>query len=246
MQRIAEINAQLDRMMKEEEALFDELERLGDKTYEITDEDVERSRQGIKAIVRVTEERDHLRARAEAAEAERADLQQWVHDLQEGMFINCVYCGHRYGPDDEVPATMADALKEHIEQCPKHPMSALKAKLDAAEAAVAGLVGATKHVLSVLRGERSDAFDSEDEAVAHCESFLASALATTPAAQRQRAEAVERAVEALRAAVELYRTYGLVANPVDGAKITPGKWINDADVALAALDGAVGEGETPR
>lgn len=58
------------------------------------------------------------------------ELEQWVHDLQSGMFINCVYCGHRYGPQDEIPATMADALKEHIEQCPKHPMSALKKELD--------------------------------------------------------------------------------------------------------------------
>ena len=49
--------------------------------------------------------------------------QAWVDDLQAGMYINCIYCGHRYGPDTEVTATMADILKEHIEQCPKHPMS---------------------------------------------------------------------------------------------------------------------------
>lgn len=55
---------------------------------------------------------------------------QWVHDLQAGMYITCVYCGHRYGPDDEVPATMADVLKEHIAQCPEHPMSALKRELN--------------------------------------------------------------------------------------------------------------------
>ena len=53
-------------------------------------------------------------------------LVRWVHDLQSEMYINCVYCGHRYGPEDEVPATMADALKEHIEACSKHPMSLLK------------------------------------------------------------------------------------------------------------------------
>lgn len=63
-------------------------------------------------------------------EAERDKLQQWVHDLQAGMYINCVYCGHRYGPDDEVPATMAQALKEHVEQCPKHPMSSLRVERD--------------------------------------------------------------------------------------------------------------------
>jgi len=62
----------------------------------------------------------------EALLREHAKLKAWVDDLQSGMFINCVYCGHRYGPEDEVPATMADALKEHIEQCQKHPMSALK------------------------------------------------------------------------------------------------------------------------
>lgn len=55
-----------------------------------------------------------------------SELRGWVHDLQSGMYINCVYCGHRYGPEDEVPATMADALKDHIEQCPDHPMSKLK------------------------------------------------------------------------------------------------------------------------
>ena len=63
-------------------------------------------------------------------QAEKEQLERWVEDLQSGMYINCVYCGHRYGPEDEVPATMADALKEHIEQCPKHPMSKLKAELD--------------------------------------------------------------------------------------------------------------------
>lgn len=75
---------------------------------------------------------------ANEADEERADarreierLQNWVNDLQAGCFINCVYCGHRYGPDDEVPSTMADVLKEHIENCPEHPMSKLKAAVDA-------------------------------------------------------------------------------------------------------------------
>jgi hypothetical protein len=59
---------------------------------------------------------------------ENEKLQQWINDLQSGMYINCVYCGHRYGPSSEVPAAMADVLKAHIEQCPKHPMSALKSE----------------------------------------------------------------------------------------------------------------------
>lgn len=53
-------------------------------------------------------------------------LRQWIDDLQSGMYINCVYCGHQYGPKDEVPASMSEVLKEHVESCPEHPMSKLK------------------------------------------------------------------------------------------------------------------------
>jgi hypothetical protein len=56
-------------------------------------------------------------------------LRQHVADLQSGMWINCVYCGHRYGPGETTPVSMADALKAHIETCPEHPMSALRAEL---------------------------------------------------------------------------------------------------------------------
>lgn len=41
------------------------------------------------------------------------------------MYINCVYYGHRYGPQDEVPCSMADVLKEHIAHCPEHPLAEL-------------------------------------------------------------------------------------------------------------------------
>ena len=51
-----------------------------------------------------------------AARERIARLEKWVDDLQSGMYINCVYCGHRYGPKDEVPTTMADVLKKHIEE----------------------------------------------------------------------------------------------------------------------------------
>lgn len=72
-----------------------------------------------------------LRKRSEAA---NAALRDWVNDLQAGMFINCVYCGHRYGPNDEVPAAMADVLKEHIAKCPQHPMSKLESAVAALRA----------------------------------------------------------------------------------------------------------------
>ena len=53
-------------------------------------------------------------------------LRAWISDLQSGLYVNCVYCGHRYGPGETTPVSMADALKAHVEQCSKHPMSALK------------------------------------------------------------------------------------------------------------------------
>lgn len=62
--------------------------------------------------------------------AEIARLRKWVSDLQSGMYINCVYCGHRYGPGEITPVSMADALKAHVEKCPAHPMSALRKALE--------------------------------------------------------------------------------------------------------------------
>ena len=50
----------------------------------------------------------------------------WVADCQSGMYVNCVYCGHRYGPKDKVPVAMAEMLKQHVASCPKHPMAKLK------------------------------------------------------------------------------------------------------------------------
>jgi hypothetical protein len=55
-------------------------------------------------------------------------LLKWVSDLQSGMYINCVYCGHRYEPKEDTPCAMSRVLKDHIEQCLEHPLSALKRK----------------------------------------------------------------------------------------------------------------------
>ncbi|NLB52058.1 MAG: hypothetical protein GX808_03875 [Syntrophomonadaceae bacterium] len=85
--------------------------------------------------------------------------QKWVNDLQSGMYVNCVYCGHRYGPNDKVPASMADVLKEHIEKCPEHPMSKLRAELEQVKAE---RDAAVEDLKSVCEGINSCAFCIHD------------------------------------------------------------------------------------
>lgn len=84
-------------------------------------------------------------------------MQRWVNDLQSGMYINCVYCGHRYGPNSEVPAAMADVLKEHIEQCPRHPLSQERAARIAAD----GRLGAYRErtIVQGVHGARCSVCD---------------------------------------------------------------------------------------
>ena len=67
-------------------------------------------------------------------EKEYSRFKAWVNDLQSGMYINCVYCGHRYGPREDTPVAMADVLKAHIEQCPEHPLSKARARIADLEA----------------------------------------------------------------------------------------------------------------
>lgn len=82
--------------------------------------------------------------------AEITNLRCWVDDLQSGMFVNCVYCGHRYGPRETTPATipeggglpsMAEALTAHIERCPKHPLAAARAEIAVLTVALAQRTG---------------------------------------------------------------------------------------------------------
>jgi hypothetical protein len=61
--------------------------------------------------------------------AENKRLEGWIDDLQSGMFINCVYCGHRYGPKDNTAVAMRKQLYEHISKCPKHPLSKAQAEI---------------------------------------------------------------------------------------------------------------------
>ena len=78
-------------------------------------------------------------------------LRGWVSDLQSQMYVNCTYCGHRFGRDDQVPASMADVLKQHIAVCPLHPMSKLIRAATGAGHLIASLLavreGATDELL---------------------------------------------------------------------------------------------------
>lgn len=68
-----------------------------------------------------------------ALRAERRQLRQRMNDLHAGMYVNCVYCGYRYGPDKDTPVAMANVLKQHIEVCPQHPLSHMKQRAEQAE-----------------------------------------------------------------------------------------------------------------
>lgn len=67
-----------------------------------------------------------LQEQLDKAALENDRLQKWVADLQAGCYINCVYCGHRYGPASTTEPTMQAVLKAHVAACEKHPMNALR------------------------------------------------------------------------------------------------------------------------
>jgi hypothetical protein len=75
-------------------------------------------------LAQLTQERDEARAWAERTVAE----------VVAARIVTCVYCGHEY--PSGTPASQDAALTAHIVECPKHPMSALHAKLAASGAAL--------------------------------------------------------------------------------------------------------------
>ncbi len=77
---------------------------------------------------------------ADRYEAENTALRQWVSDLLAGTFVNCVYCGHRYGPDDETPVSRSDLLTRHVAACPDHPLAKQIANAKAFDLAVNGVL----------------------------------------------------------------------------------------------------------
>lgn len=56
---------------------------------------------------------------------ENVRRQRHIEDLQAGTYVNCVYCGHRYGPSANTPVSLAQMLRDHVAACPAHPMSQL-------------------------------------------------------------------------------------------------------------------------
>lgn len=66
----------------------------------------------------------------EELEQQIKHLNQWVADLQSGIHVTCAFCGRRYGPAETPLVSMADALREHIQQCSRHPMSELQREND--------------------------------------------------------------------------------------------------------------------
>jgi len=98
-----------------------------------------------------------IKARVAELKADKKRLEAWVADCQSGMYINCVYCGHRHGPYGETPVAMADVLKEHIEQCPHHPMFKLKVRVSKLETELIIVKEAARHQIDEAVKERNDA-----------------------------------------------------------------------------------------
>lgn len=92
-------------------------------------------------------------------------LKAWISDLQSGMYVNCVYCGHRYGPNPGTPITMAEILRRHVEQCPEHPMSKLKHALEES----VKLQAHYAKLLNMHDGGKRMIFESPEEWIARLE-----------------------------------------------------------------------------
>lgn len=86
-----------------------------------------------------TSEIARLQAEIHALQEQNEKLEAWIDDLQSGMYINCVYCGYRYGPNTVSHVTMRKALEDHIASCPKHPLSTAKSALEQARRELAEL-----------------------------------------------------------------------------------------------------------
>jgi len=169
------------------------------------------------------------RAVAEEVEGGIAGLKTWIGDLQSGLYINCVYCGFRYGPGESMPATLPDAgetlaataLREHVEKCPDHPMSHLKARTLAAEARV-----------KELAADRDTWHDDFQSAIRSLDS------------ERERVRVLRKALESIMNYADDPPCSASLDGSCDkGYHNEHGRAILQARAALAALPGQPGEEE---
>jgi hypothetical protein len=109
---------------------LEELYQLLPEGYEIPERDteieLERCRQFIESTRDPRIQYCSPQREIERLENENIRLLQWVRDLQNGMTVNCVYCGHSFGPKDSTPPSLSDVLKDHMLICKHHPLSEMK------------------------------------------------------------------------------------------------------------------------
>ena len=68
------------------------------------------------------------------------ELNNWINDLQAGMYVNCVYCGYRFS-NPEVFPTIQEVLHEHMENCSKHPLFKANQELKRLNSIIKTLIG---------------------------------------------------------------------------------------------------------
>ena len=56
-------------------------------------------------------------------------LKAWYNEMRAWMYVTCVYCGQPIIKEGE-RVIVVDALKEHNEQCPKHPLAHAKKEIE--------------------------------------------------------------------------------------------------------------------
>jgi hypothetical protein len=65
----------------------------------------------------------------ETPEQTIARQKKWINELLAGNTVNCIFCGHCYGPSATTAVSQQDVLKAHVMQCPEHPLAVLRRKI---------------------------------------------------------------------------------------------------------------------
>ena len=100
--------------VRRKSAFMDQVQTDLDLADAMRDELLARIGELEQQLILVSNRQDAIRA--EQAEAALAEQQQWIDDLQAGGWVN-------------FHETMREALAEHVESCPKHPLAKCKAAL---------------------------------------------------------------------------------------------------------------------